>query len=46
MCERAVEDESETLENVPNHFKTQRMCERAVENEPDTLKIIPGCLKA
>ena len=22
MCERAAEDESETLEYVPNHFKT------------------------
>ena len=45
MCERAIEDESETLEYVPNHFKTQMMCERAVENEPDTLKFVPDHFK-
>ena len=42
---KTVEDESETLEYVPNYFKTQKMCERAVENEPDTLKFVPDHLK-
>ena len=46
MCEKAVEDESESLEFVPDHLKTQEMCERVVENEPDTLKFVPDYLKA
>ena len=45
MCERAIEDEPETLEYVPNHFKTQTMCERAIENEPYSLKFVPDHFK-
>ena len=41
MYEKTIEDESGTLEYVPNYFKTQRMCKRAVENEPYTLKFVP-----
>ena len=46
MCEKAVEDEPEALEYVPNHFKTQEMCERAIENEPYSLKFVPDYFKA
>ena len=45
MCEKAVEDEPETLEYVPNHFKTQGMCEKAVENEPYSLKFVSDLFK-
>ena len=34
MCERAVEDEPETLEFVPDHFKAQEICDKAVEEDP------------
>ena len=45
MCERAIEDEPDTLQYVPGHLKTQGMCERAVEDEPDTLGFVPDHLK-
>ena len=45
MCERAIEDELETLEYVPNHFKTQTMCESAFKNEPYSLKFVPDHFK-
>ena len=45
MHEKTVEDEPETLEYVPNHFKTQGICERAVENEPYSLKCVPDHFK-
>ena len=45
MCIKAVEDEPETLEYVPNYFKTQKMCERTVEDDPDTLRFVPDHLK-
>ena len=41
MCNKAVEDEPETLEYAPNHFKAQEMCERAIENKPYSLKFVP-----
>ena len=34
MCERAVEDEPETLEFVPDHVKSLGMCEKVVEERP------------
>ena len=46
MCEKAVEDEPDTLKFVPDDFKTQRMCERAVEDEPETLEFVPDHIKA
>ena len=41
MCERAVEDESETLEFVRDQFKAQEMCDKAVEEDPCTLEFVP-----
>ena len=41
MCNKAVEDEPETLEYAPNYFKAQELCERAIENEPYSLKFVP-----
>ena len=45
MCERAVENESENLEFVPDHLKTQDMCERAVEKCPCNLRHAPDYLR-
>ena len=45
MCERVVEEEPETLEYVPNHFKIQTMCEKVVENEPYSLKFVSDHFK-
>ena len=36
LCKKAVEDEPETLEYVPDHFKTQEMCIKALEENPWT----------
>ena len=41
MCERAIEDEPETLEFVPDHFKAQEMCDKAVEEDPCALEFVP-----
>ena len=41
MCKRAVEDEPDTLEFVPNHLKTQEMCNKAVEECPYMLEDVP-----
>ena len=45
MHEKAVEDEPEALEYVPNYFKIQKMCERAIEEGLYNLKFVPDCLK-
>ena len=39
MCEKAVEDKPETLEFVPEHFKSLEMCERAVESSKDPWQV-------
>ena len=41
MCERAIKDKSETLEFIPDHFKTQNMCDKAVEEGPCALEFAP-----
>ena len=41
MCERAIKDKSETLEFIPDHFKTQNMCDKAVEEGPCALEFVP-----
>ena len=45
MCERAVEDDPNTLEFVPDRFKTQKMCNEAVYREPYTLRYVHDHLK-
>ena len=45
MCNKAVEDEPETLEFVPDNLKTKTMCERAIEKGPYNLKFIPDHFK-
>ena len=40
MGERTIEDEQETLEFVPDHFKTQKMCYKAVRDDPYSLKFV------
>ena len=45
MCERAVEDEPETLEYVPNHLKTEEMCKEAMRNNPYMLRYVPDHFK-
>ena len=37
MCIKAVEKEVESLEHVPDHFKTGEMCKRAIEADLYTL---------
>ena len=45
MCEKAVEDEPETLEYVPDHLKTEEICKEAVRREPYALGYVPDHLK-
>ena len=45
MCNKAVEDESETLEFVPDSLKTKTICDRAIEEGPYNLKFIPDHFK-
>ena len=45
MCDEAVKDNTWSLYDVPDHFKTQDMCERAVEDEPKTLQYVLDHLK-
>ena len=40
MCERALEDEPDSLEFVPDNLKTKTMCERAVEEFLGALQLI------
>ena len=41
MCERVVKDKPETLEFVPDRFKTQKMCDKAVGEGPCALEFVP-----
>ena len=45
MCERAVEENQQLLEDIPDHFKTQKIFERAVCLVPSFLQSIPDHLK-
>ena len=45
MCVKAVEDEPEALEFVPDHLKMKKMCEGAVEISPWQLKYVPDLFK-
>ena len=45
MCEKAVENEPDTLKFVPDDLKIQRMCERAIEEGSYNLKFVPDHLK-
>ena len=45
MCERAIEDEPETLKYVPDRLKTEEVCKEAVRREPYTLRYVPDHLK-
>ena len=45
MCEKAVEDEPETIEYVPNHLKTEEMHKEAVCKETYALRHVPDHLK-
>ena len=41
MCNEVVHIESQSLEFIPDHFKTQDMCSEAVEAAPCTLWYVP-----
>ena len=45
MCEKAVEECPYMLEDVPDHFNTQKMCNKAIEIDPFTLWHVPNNLK-
>ena len=45
MCEKAVEDEPEPLEYVPDLFKTEEICKEAVRRKPYALGQVPDNLK-
>ena len=45
MSEKAVEDKSEALEHVPDHFKTEEICKEAVRREPYDLGHVHNHLK-
>ena len=45
MCERALEDEPDSLEFVPDNLKTKTMCERAVEEFLGALQLISDHFK-
>ena len=46
MCEKAVEDEPETLRYIQDHFKTAEICKKAVRREPYSLAYVPDHFKA
>ena len=41
MCNEVVHIEPQSLEFIPDHFKTQDMCSKAVEAAPYTLWYVP-----
>ena len=41
MCIKAIEKEAESLEHVPDHFKTEEMCKKAIEADLYTLVFCP-----
>ena len=41
MCEKAVENEPDTLKFVPDHFKAKGMCDQAVKEDPYSLQFVP-----
>ena len=41
MCEKAVEDDPETLEFAPDYFKIQKMCNKAVKDQPSSRQFVP-----
>ena len=45
MCEKAFEENPYTLEEVPDHFKSQELCERVVEEDPELLECVPDHFK-
>ena len=46
MCDVAVCVELDSLEFVPDCFKTQKICNEAVRRKPETLGFVPDHLKA
>ena len=42
MCDEAILQNDETLESVPDCYKTQQMCDKAVDNYSNILKSIPS----
>ena len=45
MCIKMVEGEPETLQNVPDHLKTEEMCKEAVHRDPNALGHVPDHTK-
>ena len=41
MCEKAVKERSYMLEDVPDHFKTQKMCDAVVMEDLLLLRYVP-----
>ena len=45
MCDKAILENGETLESVPDCYKNQKMCDEAVDNYPHALRFVPNCYK-
>ena len=41
MCQKAAEDEPETLRYIPYHFKTQEICYKVVKDDSSSLQFVP-----
>ena len=45
MCDKAILENSGTLESVPDRYKTQEMCNKAFDNYAHALKFVYDCYK-
>ena len=44
MCFKAVKEDPQDLDIVPNHYKTQEMCNKAMSEDPYSLQFFPNCI--
>ena len=45
MFHKAILENGETLESVPECYKNQQLCDKAVDNYPHALEFVPECRK-
>ena len=45
MCGKAILENGETLESVPDWYKNQQMRDKALDNNLNALEFVPECYK-
>ena len=45
MCNQAVDNYTEALENVSDCYKTQKICNKAVDSNPSSIQFITGSFR-